>query len=84
MSRPISAEEMRENGCDHDVTIEVGEFGTKWGEDHVIQVIITHTRGWHNREMEWAALTLDAAEQLRDELDDAISKVKKAIKEKAK
>lgn len=76
----ISQDEARENGCHRDVYVEIGEFGSRWGDDHVIQVVITDRHLYSRRELEWAALTLSEAEELVEELEDAIAMVRKSQK----
>jgi len=82
MSETISQDKAQENGCNHDVFVEVGEYGRSWGGDHVIQIVISKRHLYSRRELEWAALTLASAEELRDDLDNAISNVRKAQKAK--
>lgn len=80
MAEVKSYDEAKENGCRNTVSVETGEFGRLMGDDHVIQVIISAWGGWAPRELEWAALTLAEAENLRDDLDDAIRKMRKKQK----
>jgi hypothetical protein len=72
--------ELKQNGCRNYVKVDIGEYGSTLSGDHVIQVIISEPSGWRDEELEWAALTIESAEDLRDELDNAIRKIRKTHK----
>jgi len=66
-----------EHGRRNHVDVEIGDYGRDFGAQHVIRIIISAGYMHSRRELEWAALTLDEAQDLYDELGDAIKNAKK-------